>query len=456
MSLSQLQVFHAGLPVPPEYNPIRILLKHTPRLLEVFPQLRLSENVFTRVLGPVGARVYEYPMPDISFEDIADEGTRLIFDTFVLSFIVIFLYRSTLSLSPMTHRFFTFILSSIIMMWPFFMIPGKALSVSYIRAAIAFRFSLLTWDMFEIRSREEVQKWTFPITYSHLTLLPVEKADLDEFKRVKGYPRNQRLASLKKVPSAALSLVVSQLLLPFFTPRQMLEQQSWPSYLINVFIQGFALYFALASGGNLATSLLGVVLGVEQLPMFENPFFTTNIRTFWSRWNRAIASVLHRIVFGGKNTNIRHASHSTTNEKGKRKDGSVGAAKQQPKPDARFFQKSLQAVLTFFVSGMLHEYLLYFGSPGLYGWQTLFFILNGLMTVLSTYCRKFHPDLVARTPVFVRWLLMMIFFEFVCILFFIPFQRTNMLAEMQMVGQGMLFPRYAQPRRATYVYFLDN
>ena len=60
MSLSQLQVFHAGLPVPPEYNPIRILLKHTPRLLEVFPQLHLSENVFTRVLGPVGARAVSY------------------------------------------------------------------------------------------------------------------------------------------------------------------------------------------------------------------------------------------------------------------------------------------------------------------------------------------------------------------------------------------------------------
>lgn len=31
----------------------------------------------------------------------------------------------------------------------------------------------------------------------------------------------------------------------------------------------------------------------------ENPLGTTNIRLFWSHWNRAIATVLHRVVFGG-------------------------------------------------------------------------------------------------------------------------------------------------------------
>ena len=198
----------------------------------------------------------------------------------------------------------------------------------------------------------------------------------------------------------------------------------------------------LSSGGALSLNAFGLVFGVEQLPMFENPFFTTSIRTFWSRWNRAIASVLHRVIFQGKNTNVRQAPEKKHEHK------------SPPRLDKRFFFHSLQAIMTFLVSGLLHEYLLHFSPPPrLHGSQTLFFVLNGFMTVASTYVSKFHPALVQRTPVVIRYMLLMSFFLIFAPLFFIPIQANNMLAEGQCLLQHLLFPRNETPTQGTFLYY---
>ena len=84
-----------GLPVPPAYNPAHLFVAHLPRVLEVLPQLRTSHNVFATIAQPLGASVYTFPLPAIALEDIADEIARLIADTFVITLLLIALYRLT-------------------------------------------------------------------------------------------------------------------------------------------------------------------------------------------------------------------------------------------------------------------------------------------------------------------------------------------------------------------------
>lgn len=430
-----------GLPVPPAYNPARFFVAHLPRVLEVLPQLRTSHNVFDAIAKSLGASIYTYPLPAITLEDVADEFARLIADTFVITLLAILLYRITVAWSKPIRRTITLALSTLLLLWPTFLERGHSYMISYVRAAVAFRASLMAWDMFAMRTRTEVESWSFRLAYSHLWLLPVEAADL-EYRAAKGIRSTPRLTSLYKLGIALIRSVFSFALAPVFPPSQMLGQQSWISYRINLLVMYLALYFMLSSGGALSLNAFGLVFGVEQLPMFENPFFTTSIRTFWSRWNRAIASVLHRVIFRGKNTNVRQAPE-------KKKEH-----KTPPRLNKRFFFQALQAVMTFLVSGLLHEYLLHFSPPPrLHGDQTLFFVLNGFMTVATTYVSKFHPSLVQRTPVVIRYMVLMSFFLLFAPLFFIPIQANNMLAEGQCLIQNLLFPRNETPTHATFIYF---
>lgn len=430
-----------GLPVPPAYNPALLFISHLPRVLEVLPQLRTSYNVFDTIAKRLGASVYTYPLPAIALEDVADEFARLIADTFVITFLILLLYRITAAWATPIRRTITLALSTLLLLWPTFIELGHSSMISYVRAAIAFRASLMTWDMFLMRTRAEMESWSFRLVYSHLWLLPVEAVDL-EYRAAKGIRSTPRLTSLYKLGIALIRSVFSFALAPVFPPSQMLGQQSRFSYRINLLLMYLALYFMLSSGGALSLNSFGLLLGVEQLPMFENPFFTTSIRTFWSRWNRAIASVLHRVIFRGKNTNVRQAPE-------KKKDH-----KTPPRLDRRFFFHSLQAVMTFLVSGLMHEYLLHFSPPPrLHGGQTLFFVLNGLMTVATTYVSKFHPSLVQNTPVVIRYTVLMSFFLTVAPLFFIPFQANNMLAEAQCMIQNLILPRNETPTHGTFIYF---
>lgn len=69
------------------------------------------------------------------------------------------------------------------------------------------------------------------------------------------------------------------------------------AYRCDAFLPQILMALALFGDGLL--KLIGMVCNVEMADMFENPLGTVNIRLFWSHWNRAIATVLHRVIFGG-------------------------------------------------------------------------------------------------------------------------------------------------------------
>ncbi|KAJ3267370.1 hypothetical protein HDU77_000084 [Chytriomyces hyalinus] len=98
------------------------------------------------------------------------------------------------------------------------------------------------------------------------------------------------------------------------------------------------------------------------VPVFRAPLLATSIRDFWSRrWNMIIKGILHRLSFA---VVVSMLSKSPSE-------------KRQKPTKVQFGVASMAA---FFMSGMLHEYLIYMfvPTPHIFGENTLFFMLHGV------------------------------------------------------------------------------
>lgn len=238
---------------------------------------------------------------------------------------------------------------------------------------------------------------------------------------------------------------------------------------------------ALALFGDGLLKVIGMVCNVEMADMFENPLGTINIRLFWSHWNRAIATVLHRVVFGGgRNTkssvlaqkkkqqqqkqaqdkklqalkNRKHLDHlsetevesSKTDDEDDERRKKARAAnglkmtqangdtnktngnaekKPQKKSQISFLPKAAAAIATFAMSGIFHEHITYFTLNYADGKNFLFFLLNGVATVASTWFRRTFPEANAKIPTFVAVLMLHTFFLAVIPLFCTPFIKKG-------------------------------
>lgn len=236
---------------------------------------------------------------------------------------------------------------------------------------------------------------------------------------------------------------------------------------------------ALALFGDGLLKLIGIFCNVEMADMFENPLGTVNIRLFWSHWNRAIATVLHRVVFGGgrktkssvvgqkkktvKTTpaadrrlealrNRKHLDHLSETEfeasktddedderrkrsranglkmtqaNGAEKTNGESKPRSSSKSRSSFLPKAFAAIATFAMSGIFHEHITYFTLNYADGKNFLFFVLNGVATVFSTWFRRTFPEINARIPTLVSVLLLHAFFLAVVPLFCTPFIRRG-------------------------------
>ncbi|WFD27693.1 hypothetical protein MNAN1_002697 [Malassezia nana] len=428
--------FSAGLPLPRALNPALVLVPRMPRFLDLVPQLRVRENIWSYWLGPWGAEVKAYPGPPFSLETFCDEALRMILDLVLFFFLACLAYRITAH-HARWRCLAALLLIHVLYTWSL-VLHGQSALINFLRAALAFRTSLLVWDIFTIRTPAEVQSWSMARTFAQLWLFPVEVDDLPPDEPADA-PGRTRLRCLQGIAEGLVYMVGAQLFLPLFPPMEVVRVMPKYQYMIYVVFMVLGLYVMLSSFGVLATNVAGLFLGVEQAPLFENPFCTTSVQQFWSRWNRAIATVLHRVIFGGRNT---------FRSKQRRAPPSPN---QPPPPLSRFAKTSLTALATFLVSGLFHEFLLYCATPGLFGWQTLFFVLNGVLAVLSNALARYAPGVVRCTPIPVRFALLVLFACVTSHLFFIPLQTHNMLAEPQMLFQHLVLPRDAPPRHAYFV-----
>ncbi|SHO78227.1 Uncharacterized protein MSYG_2569 [Malassezia sympodialis ATCC 42132] len=428
---------YTGLVLPRSLNPAYVLVPHLPRFLELFPQLQMRENVWQHWFGSLGFQVQAYPVTPYTLEAFCDEFLRLVLD--LVLFQILWIQPSLNVLkrgaSPATRRLLVILHIMVLLPWAVLGSGGQSRMTNYLRAALAFRSSLLLWDIFMIRPVAEVRSWSAARTFAQVWLFPVEVAVLAK----RPGPQRPRLHCLREVGKGLVSVLFVQLCLLFFPPIEVVREMPKYQYMCYGPFMVVGLYAMLSSTGMFLVNMSGLVVGIEQAPLFENPFFTTSVQQFWSRWNRAVSTVLHRVVFG---------SLSTARPKKKQSDSSP----KRPPSLVRFAQTSLMAMATFLVSGLFHEFLLLCSTPGLYGWQTLFFLLNGLLAVSATAIARYAPGITRRTPTFVRYLILTLFCCCLSHLFFVPLQTHNMLAEPQILLQLLLLPRGTPPQHAYFLH----
>jgi hypothetical protein len=267
---------------------------------------------------------------------------------------------------------------------------------------------------------------------------------------------------------------------------------------------------ALALFGDGILKVIGIFCNVEMADMFENPLGTVNIRLFWSHWNRAIATVLHRVVFGGgRNTkssvknmhksnsnnpntktvgedkrvmamkNRKHLDHlsETEHETSKTDDedddrrkkaranglkmtqskptnGAAKGASGDSKPKKSFLPKAVAAIATFGMSGIFHEHITYNTLGYADGSNLVFFLLNGVATVVSTWFKRTYPQANARIPTLVSVLMLHAFFLAVIPLFCTPFIKKGFFTQMEGLKYELL---PIAPRKAgSFIYLFGQ
>ncbi|WFD04398.1 hypothetical protein MOBT1_003107 [Malassezia obtusa] len=467
------------LPIPPEYNPVTAFVPRLPTLMDFVPFPVPRHNVVLEFFQRMGFKTLQYGPVGMNSVVLIDECLRLYIDILVLTVIVYTLYYATASASPQVRRATAFVACGCVLFWPLVVGRGQSAVFNFFRPAIGFRSSLLAWDIFQIRPMHEVKSWSRTLFVAHLWFFPKEEEQLAEREKREGFKRDPRIQSLKQLPVGLVQFFFALLLLLTIPPKEVYANMHWLTYRVYCFTFGVDIFMLLSSGGLFLFNMFGLITGIEQEAMFQNPFFTTRLRHFWSRWNRAIATVLHRVIFGGKKTfqtldqrkamekrkagEAQGASTAVDAQGGSAQQRKRAAGSSQAEPAAApskrdvssFLTKSGLALATFFVSGLFHEYLLFFASPYKFGYNTVFFMLNGLGTVLSSAVERFCPSLHRRIPGWLRCIIMLIFYACVSPFFFAPFIESNFFAHFQEMAFTILPSDMPRPR-PMFVYLFGE
>lgn len=458
-----LQQDKLGLPIPKAYNPAYQVVPRLPTLFDVLPIHVPRNNVVLEFFQRLGFETMQYAPEPMNSVVYMDEMLRGVLDLSIMTLVVYVAFYATANASPAVRRAAAVVVSGMVLLWPIQAGRGETWLFNFFRPAIGFRSALLAWDIFQIRTVHEVQSWSFRLFVCHLWFFPVEEVQLREREQREGFKRCPRMQCLKQMAVGVVQGVFAVVLLLAVPPKEAKAQMRPLVYHIYTLVMCVEIFLLLSSGGLLLFNLVGLVTGIEQEVMFQNPFFTTRLRYFWSRWNRAIATVLHRVIFGGRNTyqtleqrkeeeaRKAHASQQADMSTSGVDARSGAAARRRAPPGSTdrsaelskdagapvaqkrssFVKKSCLAVLTFFVSGLFHEYLIFFATPHHFGYNTLFFVLNGLATVLSSGIERFAPRVHRTIPNWLRYIFMVSFALATGPLFFAPFVESNFFANFQ-------------------------
>lgn len=130
----------------------------------------------------------------------------------------------------------------------------------------------------------------------------------------------------------------------------------------------FLIYATFTNLGDFLTGGM-MLFGIGFIELFNNPFIARSPREFWGkRWNLYFRDVCHRNIF---------------------------------KPMAHLKKPALAAGIVFFVSAVLHEYLVFVClHMRMIGYMTAFFMLHYIATVVETLvAKKFEYKKIFPLPV---------------------------------------------------------
>ncbi|CAD6885287.1 unnamed protein product [Tilletia laevis] len=210
-----------------------------------------------------------------------------------------FLYHLAAKRNVVAKWVCTVSLISLFLAWPSLTPMSGAMLLDFFKPALGFRSALLVWDVFMLRPLEEVNSWHPFQFFAQLWAFPLELDEVALRTEREGYQRSPRIQNLKRMPTVMIELILLILTLYIVPPYEYTRNMSQLAFHCYSYALGFSILMALAAICDGLLSLMGIIIGVEMADMFENPIGTINIRMFWSHWNRAIASVLHRVIFAG-------------------------------------------------------------------------------------------------------------------------------------------------------------
>ncbi|KAJ1023593.1 hypothetical protein NDA16_003210 [Ustilago loliicola] len=250
----------------------------------------------------LGIKVVEYDIPPYPLYTAGLIAIRMLSFLVGSSLVAFFLYHNVAVKSQLGKWFSILSLIISLLAWPLVTGRSGVMLLDFWRPALGFRSCLLVWDIFHIRSYDEVKSWSFARFFAQLWTFPKELDEIAERTAEEGYQRNARLENLKGMPKVIIEAIAMFGALYFIPPYELTRNMSQFAYHCYCDMLGVCILMALALFGDGLLKMFGMIINVEMADMFENPLGTTNIRLFWSHWNRAIAAVLHRVVFGGGKT----------------------------------------------------------------------------------------------------------------------------------------------------------
>ncbi|CDH50699.1 predicted protein [Lichtheimia corymbifera JMRC:FSU:9682] len=152
---------------------------------------------------------------------------------------------------------------------------------------------------------------------------------------------------------------------------------------------------------------------VHSPPLFDRPWLSTSIHELWSRrWHQILRWAFEDIVYTPICQAFPHLG------------------------------RILGTMAVFAISGFLHDYLLmamfgyqeYMNQPGIAGFQTLFFLLQGVATLISKRSSIGLPTWLARTLTY-------LYILYTAPLFIEPFLHIGLHRDAEMPG----YPRFFDP-----------
>ncbi|KAJ1021960.1 hypothetical protein NDA18_005197 [Ustilago nuda] len=493
--------FFASLAGKSTYSKLRFKLLPSDPVLDTFRKL--------------GYKVVEYDIPPYPLYTAGWIAVRML-GFLVASSIVAYLLYHKVAVKSRVGKWLCMVgLIVSLLAWPLVTGRSGVMLLDFWRPALGFRSCLLVWDIFHIRTYHEVSSWSFVRFFAQLWTFPKELDEIAQRTAEQGYQRNARMENLKGLPRVAVEAVAMLGTLYFIPPYELTSKMSQLAYHFYCDMLGFCILMALALFGDGLLKALGILINIEMADMFENPLGTTNIRLFWSHWNRAIAAVFHRVIFGGrkKNTLIRtskaeaaaakkrfshmdgmsetdaghtsgedqhyHTSCSTSNDHGAgptrtlkslshisngkadwelrkrtaiKANGNVAAGTRAKK--SPFLPKAAAAILTFAMSGLFHEHITYFTLGFANGENLLFFLLNGLATVAAAGFKRTYPHLNEQIPTWLSVLMLHAFFLSVVPLFCSPFIRSGFFVQLEALRYELM-PITERPR-GSFVYLFGQ
>jgi hypothetical protein len=89
---------------------------------------------------------------------------------------------------------------------------------------------VLVWDIFHIRTREEVSSWSIPRFYCHLWAFPKEEEEIEEREAKEGFKRSAIIENAKGMPKVLIEGFLLLLSLYFVPPYELTKNMSQLAY----------------------------------------------------------------------------------------------------------------------------------------------------------------------------------------------------------------------------------